>query len=818
MLFIPLISLDVGLVRWLWEVGRGDMASVGGKGANLGEISKLVRIPPGFVVVADALNAFLERTGLKRRIVDLLAASNKTPEDYYKISAEIAKLFEETPTPDDVAGEILEAYRRLGELLGVRDPPVAVRSSATAEDLAEASFAGQQDTYLNVRGAEQVLYYVKKVWASLYTPRAISYRESIGIPHEGTSMAVVVQKLVNARSAGVMFTLDPTTGDRDKIVVEAAWGLGEGVVRGIVTPDEFVVDKKTLRIIDRRIGAKKIAVVRDERGLTKEVELEPDKAAAPALRDEEVLEYAKMALVLEQHYGTPLDIEFSVDSGLPFPQNLFVVQVRPETVWSRRSAAPQPARAPAVGEVVVRGIAASPGAAAGRAKVCLTLEDAKRKMQKGDILVTKMTDPDWVPYMRLAAAIVTDEGGRTSHAAIVSRELGIPAVVGTGKATQALRDGEVYTVDGSRGVVYLGEAVERRAEAPKAAEAVAAPREIIFHIYRAIPTATKVYMNLGEPDKIEEYKDLPFDGIGLMRIEFVISSWVGEHPLYLLSVGNEAKFVDKMAEGISKVASAIYPRPVVVRFSDFKTNEYRGLKGGEKFEPEERNPMLGWRGVSRYISKEYEKAFRLELKAVKKAREELGLANVWVMAPFVRTVWEAERFARLLEEEGLQRGRDFKVWAMAEVPSVPLLVEEFAPYFDGFSIGSNDLTQLVLGVDRDNDFLVRLDPRYFDEREAPVLKAIHELVKRAHKVGRTVSICGQGPSVYPQLVEFLVRSGIDSISVNPDAVLNARVLVASAERKILLERLDAVYKALYKVDEEAEFKEALVKIFGGLKY
>ncbi|MFP3212137.1 MAG: phosphoenolpyruvate synthase [Thermoproteus sp.] len=808
----------MGLVVWLEEVSRKDNPLVGGKAANLGEVARIARVPPGFVVTAEAFRRFLEATGLKPKILETLkAVRGGGPEDYERASASVRGLIETTAMPEDIAGEIAAAYARLSELAGAKDVPVAVRSSATAEDIGEASFAGQQDTYLNVRGVEGVIDHVKKVWASLYSARAIYYREQMGIPHESVSMAVLVQKLVNARSAGVMFTLDPTNGDTSKVVIEAGWGLGEGVARGIVTPDEFVVDKATLKIVERRISRKRVAVVRDEAGLTKEVELPEEKASAPSLDDSEVVEYAKMALELERYYGRPLDIEFSVDADMQFPRNLFIVQVRPETVWSRRERAPE-RRETGGGAVVAKGIAASPGVAVGRAKICLTLDDARRKLQKGDILVTRMTDPDWVPYMRLASAIVTDEGGRTSHAAIVSRELGIPAVVGTGNATQVLRDGEMYTVDGGKGVVLAG-AVEAEAKAEaKIAEAVAAGREIVLHIYRAIPTGTKVYMNLGEPEKIEEYKDLPFDGIGLMRIEFVISSWIGEHPLYLLSVGQEQKFVDKMAEGIAKVASAIYPRPVVVRFSDFKTNEYRSLRGGEKFEPEERNPMLGWRGVSRYVSPQYEKAFRLELKAVKKAREELGLTNIWVMAPFVRTVWEAERFAKLLEEEGLYRDRDFKVWAMAEVPSVVFMAEEFAPYFDGFSVGSNDLTQLTLGVDRDNDFLVRINPKYFDEREAPVLKAIYELIDRAHRHGLTVSICGQGPSVYPQMVEFLVRAGIDSVSVNPDAVLNTRVLVASIEMKALRERLDAVYRALYKADGDEEFREIVRKVFGRLRY
>jgi len=811
------------LIKWIEEISKKDVPLAGGKGANLGEIARIARVPPGFVVTVKAFSYFLESTGLRGKIMSRISEYIKRgdPEEYEKASAIIRRDIEEASLPRELEDEIVRAYQRLCEMTGVKDVPVAVRSSATAEDIPEASFAGQQDTYLNVRGAQNVVLYVKKVWSSLYTARAMAYRDRMGIPHEKSLMAVVVQKLVNSRSSGVMFTLNPANGDRSKVVIESSWGLGEAVVRGAVTPDEFVVDKRSLNIMERRIAAKKRAVVRDEAGLTREVELPPDKAQAPSLADEEVVELARMAVRLEEHYGYPLDIEFAVDADLPFPQNIFIVQVRPETAWSRR--AERAGRAAegvrAAGAVAVRGIPASPGVAVGAAKVCMTLEDARKKMKRGDILVTKMTDPDWVPYMRLAAAIVTDEGGITSHAAIVSRELGIPAVVGTGSATQVMKDGEVYTVDGSRGVVLLGAAVpeEREARVTKAAEA-APPREIVLHVYRAVPTATKVYMNLGEPDKIHEYRDLPFDGIGLMRIEFVVTSWVGQHPLYLISVGREQRFIDKLAEGIAEVASAVHPRPVVVRFSDFKTNEYRKLEGGEKFEPEERNPMLGWRGVSRYVSPHYERAFRLELRAVRKVRDEMGLKNVWVMAPFVRSAWEAERFAKLLEEEGLHRGRDFKVWAMAEVPSIAYAIEELSEYFDGFSIGSNDLTQLVMGVDRDNDFLVRLDPRYFDEREAPVLRAIYEIIKRAHRAGRTVSICGQGPSVYPQLVEFLVRAGIDSISVNPDAVVQTRLAVASAELKVLRERLDAIYRALYKLDDDSEFRELLVKVFGRVKY
>ena len=802
-------------VRWLDELGRGDVELAGGKGANLGEIAGIVPVPPGFVVLSTAFKRHMETNGLYGKIREIIESTIRqgSPEEYEEASRKVRALVEEAPMPREVEEEIVKAYMELGGKLGLSSPAVAVRSSATAEDIPEASFAGQQDTYLNVRGAENVVMYVKKVWSSLFTGRAIMYRDSMGIPHEKSSMAVVVQKMVNSRSSGVMFTLHPVTGHRDVVVVESVWGLGEGIVRGIVTPDRFVVSKSDMKILERGINVKRMAVVRDEGGLTREVELPPEKASAPSLSDDEVVALAKHGIALERHYGHPLDIEFAVDEDAPRPHNIYIVQARPETVWSRRGGAAQGAEVR--GSVVVRGVPASPGVASGRARICLTVDEAKAKMQKGDILVTRMTDPDWVPYMKLAAAIVTDEGGMTSHAAIVSRELGVPAVVGTGNATQVMKDGEVYTVDGGRGVVYEGrvEAAERREEAP-----AAAPREIILHVYRAVPTATKIYMNLGIPDKIDEYKDLPFDGIGLMRIEFIIASYVGEHPLHLVDVGAPEKFVDRLAEGIAHVASAIWPRPVIVRLSDFKSNEYRQLRGGDRYEPEERNPMLGWRGASRYISPRYERAFRLELRAIRKAREDLGLKNVHVMVPFVRAPWEMERINALLEEEGIYRGRDFKLWAMAEVPSIALLVEEFAKYVDGFSIGSNDLTQLVLGADRDNELLVREDPRYFDEREPAVLRAMHNIIKQAHRRGKKVSICGQSPSVYPEIAEFLVRAGIDSISVNPDAVIQTRLFVASIERKIMLERLEEVRNYLYRRTEEEEFREELSRVFGSLTY
>lgn len=795
------MSADKGarIVLWFEELTKDDVPIVGGKNANLGEMIRAgIPVPPGFAVTAYAFKRFIEETGIKDEIYRIIREYVKPgasdPKDYEEASKRIRELIEKTPMPRDIEEEIKKAYRELSKQVGRDTEFVAVRSSATAEDLPDASFAGQQETYLNVRGEDEVVEKVKKCWSSLFTPRAIFYRESKGFAHEKVLISVAVQKMVNSRSAGVMFTIHPVTGEEDKIVIEGAWGLGEAVVAGRVTPDEWVVDKNTLTIVERRISEKTFEIVRDPKtGKNMERKVEPERRSAPCLSDEEVRKLAELAITIEKHYGRAMDIEWAIDRDMPFPQSVFIVQARPETVWSSRKAEAKPAEVKATrlaeAKAVVKGLPASPGVAYGKAKVCLTLDDAKQLMQKGDILVTKMTDPDWVPYMRLAAAIVTDEGGMTAHAAIVSRELGIPCIVGTREATKVMKTEEYYTVDARAGVVYEGyveELVGRKEEKPAAA-AAAAPIEIVLKPV----TATKIYMNLGVPEKIHEYKDLPFDGIGLMRIEFIMASYVGDHPLYLLETGRGDVLVNKLAEGIAMVAREIYPRPVVVRFSDFKTNEYRQLKGGEKYEPYEDNPMLGWRGVSRYISPQYEKAFRLEVRAIKKVRDEMGLSNVWVMAPFVRTLWEAEKFIKLLAEEGLESSRDFKIWAMAEVPSIVFLAEEFSRYFDGFSIGSNDLTQLVLGTDRDSAILPKIDLRYFDERDPAVKTAIAMLIEKAHNSPygyRTVSICGQAPSVYPEFTEFLVRHGIDSVSVNPDVVVRTRELVSSIERRILLER------------------------------
>lgn len=596
-------------------------------------------------------------------------------------------------------------------------------------------------------------------------------------------MAVVVQKMVNAKAAGVMFTLHPSTGDTNYVIIESNWGLGESVVGGKVTPDEIVIDKSTLKIVQKRISHKTIKVTYDKQ-MKKNVELKLDEneANSISITEEEAKELAKLALKVEQHYERPMDIEWAIDSDIKFPENIFLLQARPETYWSSKQVKPKEevlVKA-SVGKILTKGLPASPGIAYGKARVILDIKDAG-SFNQGEILVTRMTDPDWVPLMKIASGIVTDEGGMTSHAAIVSRELGIPAVVGTGNATNSIKDGQQITIDAFRGIVYEGkiEFEEEVKEKQTVSGISGISKETILSLYPV--TATKIYMNLGQPDVINKYLDLPFDGIGLMRIEFIVSEWIKYHPLYLIKNGKPEVFVDKLAEGISIVASAIYPRPVVVRFSDFKTNEYKRLYGGDEFEPDERNPMLGWRGVSRYISKQYEPAFRLEVKAIRKVREEMGLKNVWVMFPFVRTSWELKKAIEIMEDEGLRRNQEFKVWIMAEVPSVVILADEFSKIVDGYSIGSNDLAQLTLGVDRDSDLLARMG--YYDERDPAVLKGIKTLISVAHKYGKTVSICGQAPSVYPEVVEFLVRAGIDSISVNPDAVISVRRQVASVEQK-----------------------------------
>jgi pyruvate,water dikinase len=782
------------LVIWFGDLRKTDIPLVGGKNANLGEmISSGLPVPPGFAVTAYAYEKFIKTTHIAKKIYEII---NKTvtdkndPKQYAEASKKIRRLIEKTSVPEEIANSVKSAYKKLNEKLKLKDVFVAVRSSATAEDLPDASFAGQQETYLNVKGADELIENVVKCWSSLFTPRAIFYRNEKGFAHDKVFISVGVQKMVNSRAAGVMFTLNPVTGNMDEIVIEGNYGLGETVVSGAVNPDDFVVDKSTLKIKETRIGRKTVQYIRDPKtGETIHLDVPKDKQKQPCINEEEILKLAKLAKQIEQHYGKAQDIEWAIDKDLSFPKDVFIVQSRPETVWSAKTMEKvtqvEEKKPEEELKVVVKGMAAGKrGYGAGVAKVVLTPDEAAKAMQKGNVLVTDMTNPDFVPFMKIASAIVTDRGGITSHAAIVSRELSIPCVVGTENATEVMKTGQEYTVDSRNGIIYEGVL----AELIQAQKSAASPIAMAAHAVDPAPvTATKIYMNLGVPEKIEDYKNLPFEGIGLMRIEFILASYIGEHPLYLIDSGRGQEFVDKLAEGMATVARAIQPRPVVVRFSDFKTNEYRDLKGGDKYEIVEANPMLGWRGCSRYISQWYQKAFRLECQAVKKCRQEWGLKNVWVMLPMVRTVWEVKRCLDIMKEEGLERSRDFQVWFMAETPSIAILADEFSKLVDGFSIGSNDMTQGILMIDRDSERLGQMG--YFDERDPAVKRIIAHLIKVAHENGCTVSICGEGPSNLPDFAEFLVRVGIDSISVNNDAVVATKKHVASIEQKIILERL-----------------------------
>ena len=785
------------LVVWFENLRVTDIPSVGGKNASLGEmINAGLPVPPGFAVTAYSYEKFIEETHIVEKIYGIIGeviTDKNDPKQYDVASKKIRELIEKTAVPKDIEVAIRAAYKELNKKLNLKDTFVAVRSSATAEDLPDASFAGQQETFLNTRGGDELMDKVRKCWSSLFTPRAIFYRNEKGFAHEKVFISVGVQKMVNSRAAGVMFTINPVTGDTSEIMIEGNYGLGETVVSGIVNPDNFLVDKATTTIKDRRFAKKTVMYVRDPKtGSTIHLDVPEDKQKMPCVSDEEVFKLAELAKHIERHYGKAMDIEWAIDQDLPFPSNIFIVQARPETVWSSKPAASAEKAEEGKGgeqlKVVVRGISAGrKGYGAGLAKVVLNRDEANREMQKGDILVTVMTDPDFVPFMKLASAIVTDRGGATSHAAIVSRELNIPCVVGTETATQVMKTGQQYTVDSRNGVIYegtLAQAVQPPPTTPNGAATAAMAMNMVEY---APVTATKIYMNLAAPEMIDQYKSLPFQGIGLMRTEFIFLNYVGEHPMHLIETGQSQKLVDKFAEGVATVARGVEPRPVVVRFSDFKTNEYRNLKGGAKYEIVEENPMLGWRGCSRYISKWYIEAFRLECKAIQKCRKEWGMKNVWVMLPMVRTLWEAKKVLEIMKEEGLERGRDFKIWFMAETPSIAIMADEFSKLVDGFSIGSNDMTQGVLMIDRDSERLGQMG--YFDERDPAVKRIIAHLIKVAHENGATVSICGEGPSNYPDFAEFLVRAGIDSISVNNDAVVATKQNVAAVEQKIILERL-----------------------------
>src|SRR5437667_9223658 len=772
------MSALTSFVRTLDDLSKDDVGVAGGKGANLGEMRKAgFPVPDGFVVTTQAFELFARANNLEKKVGWLLAKIDVNNEKKLETYASMIRLIiESSRIPKAIVAEVHAAYGELRKRAG-KKVSVAVRSSATAEDSRDASFAGQQATYLNVTKKDEVITSIRSCWASSYTPRAICYRLKKGFGINLFTTAVVVQRQIASQKAGVGFSVHPTTGDRDSVVIESVLGQGEELVSGRVTPDTFTLNKRTGMIRERRIAEKRKMKVPNLLGVgLEEVAIPKRLRRAQSLKASELIELWSLARKLEAHYNHRQDFEWAVvEDG-----TIYLLQTRPVTVLANPVQDGGGGGGISEREAELKGLGASPGVANGKARLILGPGELSR-VQSGEILVTKMTTPDYVPAMMKAAGVVTDEGGMTSHAAIVSRELGVPCVVGTGRATKALTRDTLLTVDGTKGLVFRGR-VEAEiqeeggdAEVPSPSSGAAAGQAT------TMTTGTKVYMNLGVPEKVQDYLKLPFDGIGLMRIEFIIASYVGAHPLFLLENGLSSKFVDRLAEGMATVARAITPRPVVVRFSDFKTNEYRDLKGGEIYEEQESNPMIGWRGVSRYISQDFSEAFRLELRAMRRVRDDMGLENVWAMLPFVRTPWEVEKCLGMMEEEGLVRDESFKVWLMAEVPSMVFRAEEFARLCDGFSVGSNDLTQLILGIDRDSSRLGKMG--YFDERDVAVKKAVKQLIEAAHASGITISICGQAPSVYPELAEYLVGEGIDSLSVNPDAVTKTKQIVFEAEEK-----------------------------------
>lgn len=767
------------IVVWLENIRKDDVTLVGGKCANLGELTaKGVRVPPGFAVTADAFRRFLDETKIGEVIHKTLRNSNgtKDPKLYEEASQEIRKIIESVSMPATIADEVRKAYRELSKKTGSEEVLVAVRSSATGEDLPDASFAGQQDTFLNVKGEEQLVHYVQKCWSSLYTPRAIFYREEKGFPHEKVLISVGIQKMVEAKCSGVIFTLDPVNGDPSKIVIEATWGLGEALVAGHVSPDRFIIDKGTLQIIHKEIVPKMLEHVPNRAtGLTFQQEVPLERRNVASLSDNDVVELAKIARDIEDHYGTAQDIEFALEQDRS-GDAAYIVQSRPETFWSRMKA-PTDGSARVIDRVmVVQGLPASPGLHAGRAKIISTPQEAGRLMKDKDILVTRMTNPDWVPYMKIAGAIVTDDGGTTCHAAIVSREMGIPCIVGARNSTKLLQTGKEYTVDAKAGVVYAG-----------LVEDVLRPAQPTQEMPTVIPvTSTKIYVNISLPELAEKVaRETRADGVGLLRAEHMMLS-VGKHPRLLIEEGGGQKMVNAFAEGIRRVATPFAPKPVVYRCLDFKPDEFLGLPGGEKYERDAGhvgpNPLLGYRGCFRYVKEP--DVFRLECRAVKKVREEFKLTNVHVMLPFVRTLEDFRNARKILEEEGLKRGPDFKLWIMVEVPSTVLLIDKFVQEgIDGISFGTNDLTMLVLGIDRDDASIQEI----YDERNLAVLRAMSHVIRVCRDAGVTTSICGQAPSNYPEVVEFLVREGAVSMSVNPDKVIETKQLVAGIEQKLILE-------------------------------
>lgn len=783
-------SRETANVLWFNELHREDVNLVGGKSSSLGEMTSSmdVPVPYGFATTARAYRYFMAETGLNDKVNALLEGIKdyENSDELYHACEQIRNLIVNATMPDDLAQDIKTAYADLADKMGQKDPFVAIRSSATAEDLPDASFAGQQESYLNIKGADDVTDRVQECYSSLFTDRATYYRHKQNFPYEKVALSAAIQMMVFSKASGVMFSVNVANGDDTKIVIDGIYGLGEYIVLGKVTPDHFVVDKDSMKIVEKNIIKQPIELMRQPDGGTVEKEVPADLQDQPVLTDDQVIELAGYVKKIEQHYGCYMDMEYALDTNT---NRLWIVQARPETVWSQRNKqkkADAEEDANVVSEsdaqVAVRGLPASPGLASGVVHVIDSPKDIDQ-FKAGEVLVTLMTSPDWVPAMKKAAAIVTNFGGMTCHAAIVSREMQIPCIVGTKSqhvaATDALKTGDVVTVDAKNGIVYMGKVASLLKKSTPAAQTGQVVAAETF-----APTATGVMMNLGDPELAEKYSTLPADGIGLMREEFLWTTYIHEHPLYLIEQSHPETVVNMLANGIAKVVRAMAPRPVVLRLSDFKSSEYRKLKGGDKYEPHESADLLGWRGASRYYDPKYIDAFKLELAAVKKVRNEFGLKNLNIMIPFVRTVEEAQKVTDIIKGEGLIRSADFKVYMMAEIPTNIILADQFNQFVDGYSIGSNDLAMLILGCDRNNDTVAHL----FDERNLAVKRAIRHLIKTAHKDGKTVSICGQAPSEYPDFTNFLIQSGIDYVSVNPDMVKETKRNVAHFEQRIMLDK------------------------------
>lgn len=785
------------------EIGMKDLAEVGGKNASLGEMTqqlkkKKIPVPAGFAITAQAYQTVLDQAGAVEKLQKLLQDLDpKNSKALQRAGQKARAIIRACPFPPDLKEAILSSYNKLSSSCKEKNTDVAVRSSATAEDLPSASFAGQQETYLNVSGEKELLDACSKCFASLYTDRAIAYRTENKIDHLSTYLSISVQKMVRSdcASSGVIFTLDTETGFRDVVYITGSFGLGEYIVKGIIDPDEFYVFKPMLKkgfrpLIGKILGRKEKKLVYGKRGTKAQKNTRKNRDRF-CLTDDETLQLSRWAIDIEQHYSklhgkwTPMDLEWAKDGKT---KKLYIVQARPETVESRKNAnIIEEYKLLEKGKVLTKGKSVGSKIGQGTARVIQSVKDASQ-FKEGEVLVTGMTDPDWVPIMRIASAIITEQGGRTSHAAIVSRELGLPCIVGTGDATKAIKTGQEITIDctqGERGLVYdklLKFKIDR------------------IDIKKIPKTKTKLMINVSYPDAAFRLSMLPNDGVGLAREEFIIGESIGIHPMALvefrkikdapirkkiqaLTTGYRDKkeyFVDKLAMGVGMIASAFYPRDVILRFSDFKTNEYVNLIGGQYFEPDEENPMIGWRGASRYYKEGYEKGFKLECKAIQKVREEFGLTNLKVMIPVCRTPEEGKKVLSVMKKFGLEQGKkDLEVYVMCEIPSNVILADQFAEIFDGFSIGSNDLTQMVLGVDRDSALVSDI----YDERSEAITRMVHHVIGVAKKKKRKIGICGDAPSTYPEFAKFLVDCGINSISLSPDAVLRTRMLIARHEKK-----------------------------------